>query len=311
MNDTHIQLIKEYVKSKNLHYKVEGTSLYLHYPLLEIKNIHGNKHVLRDVVIKIRKENSSFSLARYTITYGEEKAQYIHSHISRSANVGFFNSFCIGRSPVMKVFTNFINNPTSINLTLFLSTLENILQYEDLKGVPYISVKSVIPKVLLEEDKVRINIKSFLKYISVLDKSENYYKIKRRGKGYQLITTEKLIDKLMMRYPQSLCIQLDGKHYLSVAQETSNSEEVYFTGTDLTLYDSEDNEFVLCGQIIPTPKENNINKIKMVITPSHIKQINEQINLQVNKNFTVNKIRERVQANCGRESLTTNKTLLF
>jgi hypothetical protein len=29
----------------------------------------------------------------------------------------------------MKVFTNFINNPTSINLTLFLSTLENILQY--------------------------------------------------------------------------------------------------------------------------------------------------------------------------------------
>ena len=135
-----------------------GFKVFVHYPEIKISNSMGIEHTIRDLFILYHFENDSSAgiylsdlyAIKSTYTWGELRANYLHSHINRN-DTSFSDSFCFG-STDFDSFISYVRNPGRNGnsdglklddlIQLFLG-MDSYLQWESIEGTPYRHIESI------------------------------------------------------------------------------------------------------------------------------------------------------------------------
>ncbi len=120
--------------------------LYIHYPVLEIKNSLGMKHTIYDLIVYIPLSQNcvighEVQGCRTSLSQKEINAGYVHSHLHR--NEYRFNHFCRGGGSAFEKFLLSLGKVVDAEeFELFLIQMKEYLSWESLEGNPYISIKT-------------------------------------------------------------------------------------------------------------------------------------------------------------------------
>lgn len=116
----------------------------------KITNEAGLSHDIKEFWIKFNISLSGTLLteptfARSLYTLRELDSKYTHSHISTSANITTFNTFCFGNNPIIGVFIYFKNSRHQDiwEWVSMFKQLDDTIKTESLSGGPYIKMQRI------------------------------------------------------------------------------------------------------------------------------------------------------------------------
>ncbi len=120
--------------------------VYIKFPEIEISNKNDNKHIIKDLYVKIgyKINGSNVKLTelqgyRGKMTYEEHSTKYSHSHLP-SSGLDSFVPFCLGSSEMADLKNDWVimeNDFDQILFELFLYQLDAYVRWESLDGGPY------------------------------------------------------------------------------------------------------------------------------------------------------------------------------
>lgn len=84
------------LESSGLEYDIQQSGIYIKYPDTPCVDVYGNSTMIRDLYINLT-WNGTIRFRRFTFTEYEERANYIHSHLSGSTNQ-WTTTYCFGNS---------------------------------------------------------------------------------------------------------------------------------------------------------------------------------------------------------------------
>lgn len=148
--------------------------ILIYYPEVLIKNSSGNQHLIQDLLVNLKlKSNTNddgsigivperISGSRTSFDYLEWNYGYNHSHLKtykpdsyRTVFKG--GSFCLGEATEIVELQSLLYDNFSEDLfEMFLFTLNSMVEWESLEGVPY----KKISKIILSDDKYRVSCTS-------------------------------------------------------------------------------------------------------------------------------------------------------
>lgn len=123
--------------------------IMIYYPTLTITNEFDKSHTANDVYVKVRVNyegmGGKFTINKSTYTRGEFNRRYVHSHVpSFSLNhMEDFKPPCLGSGPIRRTITLLQIDADMDLWQLYIVELDNFMQTESLKGVPYIKLESL------------------------------------------------------------------------------------------------------------------------------------------------------------------------
>jgi len=164
----------------------------IYYPEIEISNSKGDKHLIKDLLVRFKIEKSDFNDknggpiwcvsnvegTRATLSYEEWCAYYLHSHLPKhfidtSYKVFDYGDFCLGSdTDIVNQIENLITEYSPENFEFFLWLINSTVAWESLEGVPYINMK----KIGISENSRKVLIRVFPSLPS--DSYVNYIKPK-------------------------------------------------------------------------------------------------------------------------------------
>jgi len=130
-------------------YRSIEINFIIHFPTVTITNSANQSHTMKDVFIMLEmgKVGQTFvdniRLFRTTFAPIEAMKDYVHSHVNSWRIRGFTveaQTFCLGNNEVsdmLKILKTEYNNDL---FEFFLLSIENMVAWESLEGVPYISI---------------------------------------------------------------------------------------------------------------------------------------------------------------------------
>ena len=226
--------------------------LYIKYPEIKITNSEGAEHTIRDLIISVfmDRENSKINLreniraVRLTVTKEEFISKYLHSHLPNKSfrdyispiiepiNIAYGNSFCLGENEVPEVAAIFNDNQNVGTFELFLMTLNAMVEWESLEGVPHIKIKHISSKTY-NNDSVYfvgnsyieilfkiISKKDFLKELD-FDMDRNRIKVIEND-----FFQEGLLKRVSQSYRDLLCKREGDKYFKIYTSEIPNPESI-------------------------------------------------------------------------------------
>lgn len=133
-----------------------GVDIVIHYPLINITNSKGLKHLIRDMYVSLDFGGISvkgFKAKRMSATRKEISSKYQHSHLpgrhylfDRKADSDSplrFRRFCLGQSEINQVLTILSGNFKPEIFKLFLFQLQEYLNWESLEGGPHHHISNI------------------------------------------------------------------------------------------------------------------------------------------------------------------------
>jgi hypothetical protein len=160
----------------------------IHFPLINITNTEQEKHVIRDLYIKLtpcQAGNGSgltfenIQGRRMTANKEEIYSKYQHSHLpSRDYKVYPINDidhgafrwrgFCLGESEIRQVFTMLSSKYNEGTFRLLLLQLEEYVNWESIEGTPHIHMRNVVGNFKLDS----LDTHSIVNYANAIGERE-------------------------------------------------------------------------------------------------------------------------------------------
>lgn len=138
-NDLRSELLNHYI-------------VYIKFPEIEISNKNDNKHIIKDLYVKIgyKINGSNVKLTelqgyRGKMTYEEHSSKYSHSHLP-SSGLNSFAPFCLGSSEMADLKNDWViteDDFDQILFELFLYQLDAYVRWESLDGGPYFRMTEI------------------------------------------------------------------------------------------------------------------------------------------------------------------------
>lgn len=201
--------------------------LHILFPIIDITNSRGQHHTIRDLVVKLSMEtvyggkiflSGYIKGIRLTVSKPEFISGYRHSHLHtinyRRYDPDFTmgSDFCMGTNEIPEIATVFNDNQEIGTFELLLLTLETMVSWESIEGVPYINIGSISSRVASDEPYSWSNThvqkvfscivdKNFLKTCN-FDMRENRVRI-IEDDAFQ----EKLLSKVIENCPEVVCMR--------------------------------------------------------------------------------------------------------
>lgn len=126
--------------------------VYIKFPEIEISNKNDNKHIIKDLYVKIEYKinDSNVKLTelqgyRGKMTYEEHSTKYSHSHLP-SSGLDSFVPFCLGSSEMADLKNDWAiteDDFDQILFELFLYQLDAYVRWESLDGGPYLRMTEI------------------------------------------------------------------------------------------------------------------------------------------------------------------------
>lgn len=132
--------------------------IHILYPKIEINNSRGENHTIRDLVVQISLEISednkiriktNLKGTRLTVSKAEFLSGYQHSHLFSTDYSDYkfdlqnSGDFCLGRNEVPEVMFVFNDTQDLGTFELLLLTINNMMNWESLEGVPYQYIRNI------------------------------------------------------------------------------------------------------------------------------------------------------------------------
>ncbi len=263
------------------------------FPEVTIKNTLDRTHIIRDLIVAMSLSITDKRIAivptlrglRLTVTKEEFVSGYQHSHLNgvEYESYNFSNDvkliFCLGTNEVPEVITVFNDNHEIGTFELLLLTINSMISWESLEGVPYkrienISLQTTTNRSFVpghEEVRKVFNNIIFYDILKELDFDMN-------GKYIRVIENDNFKKKLFKlaldHCPNSLCIMKNGyyfKHKMVNNKISYRSEPFYFKNQVLKfkVYNNRetgiDEDTLASLQIHPTILKDVTNKINNYI----------------------------------------------
>lgn len=123
--------------------------IMIHYPTLTITNEFDKSHTANNVYVKVRVNyegmGGNFTINKSTYTRGEFNRRYVHSHVP-SFSINHMEDFrppCLGSGPIRRTITLLQIDADMDLWQLYIIELDNFMQTESIKGIPYIKLESL------------------------------------------------------------------------------------------------------------------------------------------------------------------------
>jgi hypothetical protein len=217
-------------------------SVVIHYPEIEITNTEERCHNIKDLFIEFQVKKSDFTNdngepvwgmynlkgTRSYLTYDEWFVGYLHSHLPSNKFNSFsdafkLGNFCLGdNTEIVNQQEELYMNYTPEGFELFLWTLDSLVRWESIEGVPHIRIERI--KVGSEVNQVSISdTRNLAEYydnmrtmISNLDVdfvfSEYRYKIKKNNK-FERFVHNLIVNYLSHTWKHLLVTRNNGSYY--------------------------------------------------------------------------------------------------
>ena len=123
--------------------------IMIHYPTLTITNEFDKSHTANNVyvIVYVNYEGmgGNFTINKSTYTREEFNRRYIHSHVpSFSINhMEDFKNPCLGSGPIRRTISLLQIDADMDLWQLYIVELDNYMQTESIKGIPYIKLESL------------------------------------------------------------------------------------------------------------------------------------------------------------------------
>ena len=116
----------------------------IHFPEIQIVNSKNQKHKIYDLYVRVcfssdGKMNGNPKGLRATVTDGEIRVRYTHSHLSTVDYSGHipFGNFCLGEGEINNVIAKLVQKYDETNFRIFCVLLSSYLSWESLEGGPF------------------------------------------------------------------------------------------------------------------------------------------------------------------------------
>ena len=222
----------------------ELPDILIRYPIITITNSKEESHVIRDLFVRIHMyygdydpENrdkicisSDIEGFRLTVTKEEFISGYLHSHLYHSgSNYNDFytegrikrRTFCLGTNEVPEVISVFNVNQEMGTFELLLLTIDNMMKWESLEGVPHFKMRNISNKVSCERqytphDNEHIDIVTGILADSTMLKECEYDMQDRIIKIVEDDTFHRNLIRIIKEVsPNSLCIRDENYYFKS------------------------------------------------------------------------------------------------
>ena len=229
-------------------------NILIRYPIITITNSVGESHVIRDLFVRIylfsRPNdgskiciNSDIEGFRLTVTREEFISGYSHSHLYYSgSNFNDFYTedrinqrvFCLGTNEIPEVIYVFNDTQEMGTFELLLLTIDNMMKWESLEGVPHFKMRNISNKMLdIEEyhphDNEHTNIVTGILCDSTMLKECEYDMQDRIIKIVEDDTFHRNLIRIIKEVsPNSLCIKRNN-NYLKSRMVTESLEPLQFS----------------------------------------------------------------------------------
>ncbi len=121
-------------------------ALYLYYPEITISNSIGEKHTMKDMVVRLYLNPTGVEPdmqgKRFSYTKKELRCRYTHSHLDQGLEESDdFGHFCLGGDSTLRKYLAKIQTSCTLDqFELLLVQIEQYLAWESIEGKPYISI---------------------------------------------------------------------------------------------------------------------------------------------------------------------------
>lgn len=217
-------------------------STIIHYPEITIRNSEEKEHNIKDLIVHFNISESGFENneglkvyspmdikgTRFSTTYEEWFVGYRHSHLpsnkpKRFSDCLYLSDFCLGDgTEIRDILESMYVDFQSEMFEMFLHTINSIVEWESLEGVPYIKISSI--SIGHEENRVsnyrNYELQDF--YTPLRDKisnldvdfvySENRYKIKSNNKFHDFIHSI-IVNSLQSYWKRLLVTKVNSTYY--------------------------------------------------------------------------------------------------
>lgn len=272
--------------------------IHILYPIIDITNSENKHHTIRDLVIKLsigivnRKLflNNCIEGMRLTVSKPEFISGYRHSHLHslhyRNYKLDFNVSrsdFCMGTNEIPEIMTVFNDSQEAGTFELLLLALENMLSWESLEGVPYISIKSISSRVASEQSYYPGSRDAHKVFNCIIDK--NFLKASNfdmRLNRIRIIEDDAFQERLLLKVfencPEIICIrnEIDYSSFMKARMEDNNiiCPDIHFK------FKNKDIHFKVYDNVKESIEEK-LKNINYIIHPTvyteAIKQVNKYI----------------------------------
>lgn len=255
LNDVHGENWDFDIRSTNNDYGFAGFKLYvvINYPNINITNSEGDNHNIKNLVVSFRVKDSELENSegypvygmydirgtRSSMTYEEWFIGYLHSHLSTNKFQSFSDAFrlgefCLGEDTEIRYQQENLYAEYSPEMfQLFLWTIDSIVNWESLDGVPYVRMNKITigteASQVSMSDKRNLeeyydNVRKFVDSLNVdFVFSESRYKIKQNNKFERFI--HNLVVEYLSDYWRRLLVSKVGDKYYGYEHPVINTPE--------------------------------------------------------------------------------------
>lgn len=208
--------------------------IHILYPEVIIKNSNGNSHLIKDLMVCLTLQidwdrvfiKPEVRGLRLTVDREEFISGYQHSHLFKvnynSYDLNFEDSsvFCLGTNEVPEVISVFNDSHEMGTFELLLLTIESMISWESLEGVPYRKINEISNRAASNEKYVPLQVHAdqifhYLIIDNVLkdcqfDMNRNFVRVIQNDEF-----EKRIFESAFKHTPDSLCIQKGTSYYIS------------------------------------------------------------------------------------------------
>ncbi len=267
---------------------IGNLNIILQFPEILISNKDKNKHVIKDLYIKLE-FNSELKLVdmlgcRATINHMEYNIQYGHSHLQRSSEFWKWRSWCRGESDFAQAVVLIRNKYLKSNLLRFLYQIPHYLSWESLDGGPYIKIESLKPvnnyPSTVPNSSVEVVYKAILENVDIIPTRL----IANNDKNTFQLEFSKIEELIFPYTPKNLTCIKNGDNYSIISSENSETKrnvEKWNRNIQSVVAFKFKGDFIKPKVILADNTEVNIDK--KVPYPDLTNQITKRLQDNINK----------------------------